>query len=181
MVTGQHCHLSGQFLLQPITRNILSIIIDSSDRPLHEITFYGLYLPWSAYEIDTSISILETSGTVFFSHYDYAHQLESVNYITQTEYLKKESSKSAGKTAKKCKTVAVRSLYQHQPVCTTILFGFFVVLFSISAAILILSIFIEFCLSLQPRTSNKQREQVELSYRFFISSLMSFLLQIRLY
>lgn len=101
MVTGQHCHLSGQFLLQPITRNILSIIIDCSDGLLHEITFYGLYLPQSACEIDTSISILKTSGTVFFPiMIIYEHQLESVNYITQTEYLKKESRKSAGKTAK---------------------------------------------------------------------------------
>lgn len=101
MVTGQHCHLSGQFLLQPITRNILSIIIDCSDGLLHEITFDGLYLPQSACEIDTSIIILKTSGTVFFPiMIIYEHQLESVNYITQTEYLKKESRKSAGKTAK---------------------------------------------------------------------------------
>lgn len=141
MVTGQHCHLSGQFLLQPITRNILSIIIDCSDGLLHEITVYGLYLPQSACEIDASISILKTSGTVFFPiMIIYEHQLESVNYITQTEYLKKESRKSAGKTAKNGGGQAALLT------CTTILFGFFVVLFSISAAILILSFFIEFCL-----------------------------------
>ena len=82
--------------------------------------------------------------------------------------------------------------YDYIWACITILFGFFVVLFSISAAIFILSFFIEFCLasfllfkvfyqwfSLQPRINNTSKLNYDIDFSFL--RWCPFYNQIRLY